>query len=375
MKILNLSALVVLALAAHTVLAQAENDGAYLDPAYKGLIHPRTIARKKQMGLLDVTTNLPSRSDVAALMSKQSVVKSQGARGTCSIFSATALLESMMIIREGANPAKIDLSEEWLEHLITRQRTSDGSTSNANFYAYARNGATSEQMMPYIGEDWTKVSSSLKDQRCGLAPQELLVSCQISHYDPRLLAASDAELTNSASALYAPEFAAARSDARAFRQKYLDGKMVNIRYMDEDEAKRNLLAGIPVTLDIDFFYGAWNHRVATNLGINRNMEHWAKGIIGYPEPGSKDYNHSHDEPAGHSVLLVGYDDKMVVTTTSLMEDGTERTFTYRGVYYFKNSWGTASFGVDFNVDGKSSAGYGMITQRYAHQYGQFFSWQ
>jgi hypothetical protein len=55
-----------------------------------------------------------------------------------------------------------------------------------------------------------------------------------------------------------------------------------------------------------------------------------------------------------------------------MDDGTTKSFTYRGVYYFKNSWGTDKFGVQFSLNGKVYPGYGMITQKYAHDFGQFF---
>jgi hypothetical protein len=55
--------------------------------------------------------HLPPRSDVLWLMQHQSPVKAQQHRGTCSIFSATALLESMMAAAGKASPY-IDLSEE-----------------------------------------------------------------------------------------------------------------------------------------------------------------------------------------------------------------------------------------------------------------------
>ncbi|MBK7961490.1 MAG: hypothetical protein IPK04_10000 [Bdellovibrionales bacterium] len=73
-----------------------------------------------------------------------------------------------------------------------------------------------------------------------------------------------------------------------------------------------------------------------------------------------------------SIVLVGYDDNVEVTVDSLMDDGTTKSFTYRGVYYFKNSWGTDKFGVQFSLNGKVYPGYGMITQKYAHDFGQFF---
>jgi hypothetical protein len=55
-----------------------------------------------------------------------------------------------------------------------------------------------------------------------------------------------------------------------------------------------------------------------------------------------------------------------------MKDGTTKKFTYKGVYYFKNSWGTSSFGRDFTIDGEKFPGYGMMVAKYAEEQGQFF---
>ena len=55
-----------------------------------------------------------------------------------------------------------------------------------------------------------------------------------------------------------------------------------------------------------------------------------------------------------------------------MEDGTWKEFSYRGVYYFKNSWGLRVSGRDFKLQGKNFPGYGMITQKYAHELGTFY---
>jgi C1A family cysteine protease len=82
---------------------------------------------------------------------------------------------------------------------------------------------------------------------------------------------------------------------------------------------------------------------------------------------------SKTKPTGHSVLLVGYDDNATITTVQKMTDGSERSFTYRGVFYFKNSWGTDSLGAGFTIDGQRVPGYGVITQQYAFEFGEFFS--
>jgi hypothetical protein len=69
---------------------------------------------------------------------------------------------------------------------------------------------------------------------------------------------------------------------------------------------------------------------------------------------------------------VGYDDEKVTKTKMLMDDGSTKEFSYKGVYYFKNSWGIKGSGRDFTLNGVSYPGYGMITQKYAHEHGRFF---
>jgi len=55
-----------------------------------------------------------------------------------------------------------------------------------------------------------------------------------------------------------------------------------------------------------------------------------------------------------------------------MTDGTMKTFKLKGVYYFKNSWGTGSFGVDAMIDEVNRPGYGTMTQQYAQDFGSFY---
>lgn len=81
---------------------------------------------------------------------------------------------------------------------------------------------------------------------------------------------------------------------------------------------------------------------------------------------------SSKHPAGHSVLVVGYDDNVIVEKLVRLTNGTTKKVTYKGVYYFKNSWGTSSFGKDFQIDGVKYPGYGMMVQDYAEKFGQFF---
>jgi hypothetical protein len=171
---------------------------------------------------------------------------------------------------------------------------------------------------------------------------------------------------------YDPEFVSARAEAAEFKRNHISYNSSRFSLWNTNQIKQLLESGIPLTLGIEFYYGAWNHRKADEFGIGRSAENWSKGIVGYPEPGSVDLLKSKENPAGHSVLIVGYDDTKIVTTKVKMVDGTIKTFTYRGVYYFKNSWGTSSFGVTTEIKGETLPGYGMIVQKHAHKHGSFY---
>lgn len=375
----------VFAVLAFSVSANADvvrDDGAFVDPPYRNLRHPRVEATPMEvlMDLLSERRKAPRSSETAQLSRKITPARSQGSRGTCSIFSATGMLEAMLILKKDATPA-IDLSEEWLEYLIMRESGSEGSSSDNNFDAIGLNGMPSEEFLPYIGETWEKLSDSpLAEERCGKATHRDLETCLLGHRKSELLNLTPAVLNNSASEHYDPEFAVARVEALKMKKKVLRkyGRSVGNGQSwvaSASEAKKLLAQGIPVTLDIDFYYGAWNHRKAEEYGLGRDMDQWGNGVVGYPEVGSLDRKVALEHPAGHSVLLVGYDDDVEVTTEVKMANGSTKKFTYKGVYYFKNSWGTESFGASFEVGGEKFPGFGTITQKYAHEQGAFFQMQ
>lgn len=346
-------------------LAMAE-ESAPLSKRFNNLIHPEVSLFRLE--------NAAVRSNVNGLITKQSAVKSQQSRGTCSIFSATALLESMLVIERKAD-VSVDLSEEWLQYLISQTTSEEGSESLSNFRALRNYGSPSEAKLPYLGEGWEDVrDSELATKRCGHLTGFSQKSCLVSHRDPALLKKSDQELLNQNSSSYDPEFVEARKEAQANKVRFFGGATTSVGSIvtNTNAVKALLDRGIPLTLDIDFYYGSWNHREAEGLGINRDMNLWNKGVVTYPEPRSADREYSNKEPAGHSVVIVGYDDNVIVTFTAKMTDGSLKTFTRKGVYYIKNSWGTTGFGAQFELAGKKSPGYGMITQDYAHEFGQFF---
>jgi len=358
MKNLTLLALLALSIASPAV-ASSE---AFLDKPYKNLPHPR-------MDLFNLADdNQRTKNDVVAVIGKQTSVKSQEARGSCSIFSATALLESLLLINGKADAATLDLSEEWLQYLIAQWATNDGSNSSRNFEQIHEHGMPAEAKLPYIGSTWKSLSDGKAKERCAHLTTHRQANCLTGHRDPGLLFLADEDLASDI------QFLQARLDAKEFKRQFLtsEGADASIYAGSTSEIKELLNAGIPLTLDFTFYYGAWNHRLAPEVGISRNMDHWAKGIVGYPEPGSVDRDRSSEKAAGHSVVVVGYDDEREVETTVQMSDGTTKTFKHKGVYYFKNSWGTESFGVDFEIDGVKYPGYGMITQDYANEIGSFF---
>ncbi len=339
--------------------ALADVDGAFLDQKYLHLKHPKVIERLNKSN---------GKNEVLSVIEKQSPVRSQMARGTCSIFSATAYLEGLLI-KKGDFDSRLDLSEEWLQYTAVRGRGSDGSSAPTNFNAIAMHGMPLEETLPYIGEDWTEVFNPLKEERCGHLKDFVQKSCLIVHRDPSLIMLTDLQIKT---LLKDEEFVSARKEAYDFRNKNIKFTS-NFYYLNDTEEVKNLLdQGMPLIMEADFYYGAWNHRLAEELGIGRNMDHWSQGIVTFPEEGSMDLQESVKKPAGHSILIVGYDDNKIIKKTIKMADGKNKTFTYKGVYYFKNSWGANSFGVKTMIDGENHPGYGMIVQKYAHELGSFF---
>jgi C1A family cysteine protease len=116
-----------------------------------------------------------------------------------------------------------------------------------------------------------------------------------------------------------------------------------------------------VVVGLDFFYQAWNHG-GSKLPINR--DDFKQGIVRFPN--DTDVQKSHEDRAGHGILLVGWDDDLEFD--EIGSDGKPTGNKQKGFYLFKNSWGTDWFGVN-NPNG---AGYGYISQKYVEQYGSAY---
>lgn len=113
-----------------------------------------------------------------------------------------------------------------------------------------------------------------------------------------------------------------------------------------------------------FFYQSWNHRLS-ELPIDNEL--WRKGIVTYPN--GEDKTKSLAKRAGHAIHIIGWDDNLEVVMRDkdgnpvLDAQGNPRK--EKGFWLFKNSWGTASFGVDH----PTGAGYGWLSYRYVQEYG------
>jgi hypothetical protein len=338
-----------------------------LDKPYRHLQHPPV-----DYAPMSTTDQVfPTRNDTLSLIRMQSPVKDQGYRGTCSIFSATALFEAMLVVNHLA-PPEVDLSEEWLQYLTTQTTSEEGSESPDNFKLLRAWGQPSEAALPYGQMAWTSKRQGLPAKRCGhLKRSTELRSCLTSHRDPVLLKLKDQELLDPNSVNYDPEFLHARQESLRNRDAYLllnaekDGIVTRV-----SEVQELLYRGIPLTLDLDFFYGAWSYAGGRKYGIQASPTLWKQGVVTYPEKGSND--RAKRDGGGHSVVVVGYDTEREVSYWVKMRDGKRKKFTRRGVYYFKNSWGPTDWGRDFEIDGVKMPGYGMILMDNAHEFGQFF---
>lgn len=314
--------------------------------------------------------NLPSKNDVEKVISYMTPVKSQKSRGTCTIFSTLGLFESLLV-KKGLATNEIDLSEEWLEYLAMTRQTDEGSTVNRNIKKMRFFGMIKESTWPYLGVKWPDLDAHpLARPRCGHLEGDQQLACLWGHRDPTLLRGSDEYVLERDE-----EFFHMREEARQFMEDYdlrnfiVKQKSYNITH---EEAKKLLSKGTPVIAGLKLYYGSWNHSKTTKFEIQkREKKIWYNGIVGYPEPGSKDRRICDERGGGHSIILVGYDDNKKVTSKLLMDDGTWKTTTYKGVYYFKNSWGVRGFGRDFKLNGRKLPGYGMITQKYLNELGRF----
>jgi subtilisin-like proprotein convertase family protein/C1A family cysteine protease len=266
------------------------------------------------------------------LIATQSPVKNQQRRGVCSIFSTLALMEHLYI-KEGTikNP---DFSEQFLQWSVKNEvgafRDTDGSNAGSNLESINRYGVVEEADWPYEGQGWGT------DKNPACTGEKRPVECY----------------TNGAP----PESALAATRWKLPRGRYVNSSARSLKAV-MTEKKTAVVVGM------DFFYQSWNHG-GSALPINR--DYFSEGYVLYPT--EKDKEESKKKPAGHSILLLGWDDTLEVPMLDaegkpvVDEQGNPKK--EKGFFLFKNSWGTGGFG----LRNKFGAGYGWISMRYVEEY-------
>jgi len=282
---------------------------------------------------------LPSKNDLSAVIGYQTPVKSQQRRGICSVFSALGIYEALL---NKAYKLPLDFSENYLAFIVSSKIQTNalsGTTAPQNFLGVRFRGLIEEHSWPYEGEDWLafSLSAAEEDQRektCGALTGNRKKLCFKVHRDP----------------YQADPFV---REARVVAQRYRTQSVEAVVVGNILEVKRRLLQNEPLLLELTFFYGAWNHRQMWDVGLGEpNSDLWNQGKVGIPT--AADMTASRLKPAGHSIVIVGYDDE-------------------KRIYQFKNSWGTEGFGQESDLLGPGTTpGYGTIPYDYAHAHGTFY---
>jgi len=275
----------------------------------------------------------PKKFDLVAL---QSPVRSQASRGVCSIFSTVALMEHLYI-KEGKLLTP-DFSEHFLQWSVKAElgayTNTEGSNADRNIEALQRHGTVDESAAPYQTVRWG-VSN---DARCTGKEQPL--ACY-----------TNGEPSDTAKAAKRYKLPAGR---------WVSNKRQSIKaFMTQN--KQAVVAGMT------FFYQSWNHR-GSSLPVNG--DYTRKGYI--LAPNAKDIETAKEKPAGHSILIVGWDDDLAVPmvdeTGTVMTDADGKPKTEKGFFLIKNSWGTGTFG----VDNPFGAGYGWLSMKYVETYANVY---
>lgn len=267
----------------------------------------------------------------------QSPVKSQGRRGVCSIFSTVAYMEHLYI-KEGTYTDP-DFSEQYLQWSAKVEvgafPNTSGSNASSNIEAISRFGIVSESDWPYETTQW----NSSDDPDCA-GDENLPTKCYTNGDPP--------------------------TEARAARKwKLPAGRWTSSRPYSIKAHMVNKRQGVVVGLT--FFYQSWNHGRSQ---LPTNSEYKRLGYVLFPN--SKDREVSLQKRAGHSILLVGWDDDLEAQKMDAEGNGVVDAdgdpVMEKGFFLFKNSWGTGSFGRD-NPQGD---GYGWISYDYVEDYGSAY---
>jgi hypothetical protein len=264
---------------------------------------------------------------------EQSPVKSQGSRGVCSIFAATALVENLYL-KAGMPAADVDFSEQYMQWSVKNQvgsfKNTEGSNVDSNLQSVVRFGHIQEAGWPYEQSPWTVAN----DPACN-GGENLPTKCYTNGEPPQ--SALDAE-----------------------KLKLPSSRWINVNSIKAHLTTKKSGVGVGMT----FFYQSWNHRRST-LPIDQAL--WQRGVVTYPN--AKDKQVSLEHRAGHAIEIIGWDDDMEVPMRDEagkpVLDAAGNPRTEKGFWLFKNSWGTAGFGYDHPY----GAGYGWLSMQYVKEYG------
>lgn len=274
------------------------------------------------------------------LLADQSPVRDQGTRCTCSIFSTVALIESVYI-HAGASP-DIDLSEQYLNWSVKTQLGEGASVMGGNtaWSASAASlfGIPLESAWAYESEAWKA------DEHAECAPpfgaDGMPLACRTN---------GDAPASSRVGAHY---FASA-------------GHPINSATNTIKDHLATAHTGVLIAAEV--YLQAWSMPTST---LPLRDDYHAAGYVVYPN--ATDHALGIASPAGHAVLIVGWDDELSVQRMDengeLMVDDNGDPVMDTGFFLFKNSWGTSSLG----AANSRRPGYGWISYRYVADYSRAF---
>jgi len=275
----------------------------------------------------------PPRFDLVAL---QSPIRSQQRRGVCSIFSTVGLMEHLYI-SEGTI-TEPDFSEQFLQWSAKVEVGSfpntGGSNARSNLRAIRDHGIVWESDWPYEGNGW----GTAEDEACTGDDQP--TQCYTNGDPPQ--------------------------DALEARRFHLPaGRWIN---STDRSIKAHMVRNeTAVVVGLTFFYQSWNHGRSQ---LPTSSEYSRAGYV--LSPNAEDERISLEKRAGHSIVLVGWDDDLEVQRRDeageLMVDEEGNPVMEKGFFLFKNSWGTGRFGTE-NPFGD---GYGWISYAYVVEHGSAY---
>ncbi len=309
-----------------------------------------------------------AKSNFTSMLPYITEVKDQKGRNTCTVFTTVAMLETLYI-QAGGDP-NVDLSEEWVQYMASIKNASGGakgSMVSTDLNSVKEVGIAAESELSYTQGEWTGQESEAQSTCASEgtpSPKNLTyVRCLYGKFPSSYISFSDQKL---APLPKGNTFIKARVSAQNWKSIF---KNVKTSVINASDIKKYLDNNRPLALELNMFHGAWNTSKATSNGIGRSDKLYNAGIVTYPEEDSKDRSISPRLGNRHSVQIVGYDDDLVVKYELKMNDGSTKTFQRKGVYLFKNSWGTKKFGNNFRYNKKRIRGFGMILQDHVHDFG------